>query len=371
MGEHCGSWIPHQQFDWQPPNFDYLGSQFQPGQHNPLSSHMNPSFPMVREGNLSAHPYNEPHHSKVGQTNDLGGWFHGVPPLRHAFVPAPESAIKEKLYYAPYDNCRSMINPNVGSGSGQKKFLVFDQCGDQTTLIFSSRVGPPAECFTSWSPKPIVASKLDKNNLGTKEPLGLKLNPLSTDDVSENDRTGIMSEMQEDTEELNALLYSDDDTDCSDDDEVTSTGHSHSTMTVHNMPDSFDGNREEIASWDGNSTRKRRLFDGEMPSVVDTASCGKASKVSRYEEDADAESKCCEGLSLASGEVDSEIGVETVRKERIRETVSILQELIPGGKGKDAVMVLDETINYLKSLRGNAKALGLVVGISKFEDKVG
>ncbi|CAN1340823.1 Transcription factor bHLH145 [Linum perenne] len=329
---------------------------------------MNPSFPMVsNDGNLSAHPYNELPHSRVGLTSENGGWFYGVSPspLRQAFLPAPELAIKERLYSAPHGNCRSMINPNVESGSGQKRFLVFDQSGDQTTLIFSSRVGPPAECFTSWSPKPVVASKLDKNNLGTTEPLDLKLNPLSTEEVSENDRTGFMSEMQEDTEELNALLYSDGDTDCSDDDEVTSTGHSPSTMTAHNTPDSFDENREEIASSDG-STRKRKLFDGiynDMPSLVDTASSGKASKVSRYD-DADAESRCCEGfdMSLASGEVDSEIGVRTMRKERIRETVSILQNLIPGGKGKDAVMVLDEAIQYLRCLRGNAKAMGLASG---------
>uniref|UniRef100_A0A2P2QQZ6 BHLH domain-containing protein n=1 Tax=Rhizophora mucronata TaxID=61149 RepID=A0A2P2QQZ6_RHIMU len=48
-----------------------------------------------------------------------------------------------------------------------------------------------------------------------------------------------------------------------------------------------------------------------------------------------------------------------MRKERIVETVSVLRNIIPDGKGKDAIVVLDEAIKHLKSLKHNVEALGL------------
>jgi len=57
--------------------------------------------------------------------------------------------------------------------------------------------------------------------------------------------------------------------------------------------------------------------------------------------------------------VDSLSGNKRMKRERIRETVNILQGIIPGVRGKDAMVVLDETIHYLKSLKLKAMALGL------------
>ncbi|KAF2291610.1 hypothetical protein GH714_026143 [Hevea brasiliensis] len=220
-----------------------------------------------------------------------------------AFMPALNSGLKEKLVTVPCDDHKEAIAPKVEPGCQQKKFLVFDQSG--------------------------------KND------------------------TELQSDMHEDTEELNALLYSDDDSDSTDDDEVTSTGHSPSTMTAHNNQDWFEGSIEEVASSDG-STKKRKLFEGGysvLPALMDTASSMKPIRSCEFEDDA--ESRCEDGLDWTSGEMNSEPTKKRIRKERIRETVSILQNIIPGGKGKDATVVLDEAINYLKSLKLKAKALGL------------
>ncbi|CAL1390228.1 unnamed protein product [Linum trigynum] len=366
MGDPFGSWIPQQLFDWKSPNLDYLGSQcFQSGQQDHIPSHMNSSIPMVSpNGNLGTHPFQELPHSRVhGQTNEHDSWFYGLPHFRQAIMPDLDSVLpRERLYSGP----KSMINPIAESDSGgQKRFLVFDQSGDKTTLIFSSGVVPPAPCLTSWSPKPIVASKLNNECPVSKEPLNLQLNLVSTE--NDHDCAGLESEMPEDTEELNALLYSDGDSDCSDDDddEVTSTDHSPSTMTAHNSPRGLlnSSKAEVVASSDGSSTRKRKLFDGahsdDKPSRVDTASSVKVDiKVSEYEDDA--ESRCFDGMDSASSENPGcEFGNKRLRIEKIRETVNVLQNLIPGGKSRDAVVVLDEAIHYLKSLKVKAEALGL------------
>ncbi|XP_048437380.1 transcription factor SAC51-like [Pyrus x bretschneideri] len=161
--------------------------------------------------------------------------------------------------------------------------------------------------------------------------------------------------MHEDTEELNALLYSDGDSDYTEDDEVTSTGHSPSTMTVHDKQNWF----EEVASSDG-MNKKRKLFDevyDHVRSVMDTASSKKHNRPLELEDDA--ESSCACNRSSGLREVDSFTSNKKMRKEKIRETINILQNIIPDGKGKDAMVVLDEAIHYLKSLKLKAKALGL------------
>ncbi|KAK0576830.1 hypothetical protein LWI29_023981 [Acer saccharum] len=137
--------------------------------------------------------------------------------------------------------------------------------------------------------------------------------------------------MHEDTEELNALLYSDDDSDYTDDDEVTSTGHSPSTMTAHEKLDWFEGSTEEVASSAG-PTKKRND---------------------------DAESSCANSQYPRCGEMGSLSGNKRMRNEKIRETVNVLRSIIPGGKGKDTMVVIDEAIDYLKSLKLKAKAFGL------------
>ncbi|CAL5379034.1 unnamed protein product [Camellia sinensis] len=90
------------------------------------------------------------------------------------------------------------------------------------------------------------------------------------------------SEIHEDTEELNALLYSDDeygDGDYSEDGEEASTGHSPSMMTLY------------------------ALFDGgyDVPPLMNTAASSvKPQKCFDYEDDA--QSSCADGKNSGLGE---------------------------------------------------------------------
>uniref|UniRef100_A0A2P2LHU4 Transcription factor n=1 Tax=Rhizophora mucronata TaxID=61149 RepID=A0A2P2LHU4_RHIMU len=356
MGEDCGSWFPQQHIDWQSPNMDYIGAPIPSAEQNTVPLFGNPST-----ANQTMPKYASPEtpQSWAGQATELHGWFYCLPRFRQAFMPAPNSTMNQKVPTAPYDNVEKEL-PRVDSGCAPKKFLVFDQSGDQTTLIFSSGFGAPPQCTTSWIPKPTNACNLKREELGIKENLNYHLWSNSMDEFGENNGGNSQSEMHEDTEELNALLYSDDDSDYSGDEEVTSTGHSPSTMTAFDKPNSLEKITEEVASSDG-SSKKRKLSDGccsDLLSLVDPATSIRPIRGFEYEED-DAESRCANGTMYSSQEAGSELGNKRMRKERIRETVSVLQNMIPSGKGKDAIEVLDEAIHYLNSLKHKVRALGL------------
>ncbi|KAL5777331.1 hypothetical protein ACOSP7_010257 [Xanthoceras sorbifolium] len=357
MGRGCGSWFPQQQLDWQSPNLDFSNS---PMQHNVISPIMNPGTNMVSpNGTLPVNGYLGLPHSHVVQTNENPGWFYCLPRFRQAFTPVFNSILKEQLPASHCEHFGETIKPKAGPGCAQKKFLVFDQSGDQTTLIFSSGIGNPVKCPTSWSPKPPGAYNLTKEDLGFKGDANHSSVPNSIDEFDENNGTDLQSEMHEDTEELNALLYSDDDSDYSDDDEVTSTGHSPSTMTADEKLDWIEGSTEEVASSAG-PTKKRKLFDrdhDDVGSLVPTASSVKFNP--HLDSEDDAESSCANGQNPRYGEMGSLSGSKRMRNEKIRETVSVLRSIIPGGKGKDAMVVIDEAIDYLKSLKLKAKAFGV------------
>ncbi|KAJ6735668.1 TRANSCRIPTION FACTOR BHLH145 [Salix viminalis] len=363
MGEDWGSLFPQQQFNWQSPNSNYLGASLAFGQQNTRTLVMGPNINMVSTNGVG-YPFTEVLHSRASQENEPQGWFDGLPCFRLALMatsnsglkekrPLLDSVLKEKLPTAPPDD-KEDIMPKAVSGCDKKRFLFFDQSGDQTTLIFGSGVGPPVQRMKSWIPKPTVGFDLNREIPGAKESQNFHLGPITSDEFVEDD--GI--DMHEDTEELNALLYSDDSSGYSED-EVTSTGHSPSTMTTHDKRDWFDGSAEEVASSNG-SIKKRKLFDGgyiDGPSLMDTATSLKPTSCFGYEKDA--ESRCDNVTNSVSHEMGSESGNKRMRKERIHETMSILQNLIPGGKGKDAIVILEEAAQYLKSLKFKAKALGL------------
>ncbi|KAJ4701423.1 putative Transcription factor [Melia azedarach] len=358
MGEDCGSWFPQKQFDWRLPNLNYLSAPNHLEQQNSVPSIMNPGTNMVStNGTFPVNAYPVQPHLQVVQSNEPHGWFYRLP--RQAFMPGSNSLLKEQLPAGPFENCRETIKPKAGSGCTQKRFLVFDQSGDQTTLILSSGIGTPVQCLTSWSPKPLGGYNLTKEIPRAKGEANFHSGPNLIDELDETNGTDLQSEMHEDTEELNALLYSDDDSDYTDDDEVTSTGHSPSTTTAHEKPDWFDGSTEEVASSAGPS-KKRKLFDADhddVPSPMVSTSSVRFNP--HFDNEDDAESSCGNSQNPGSCELGYPSSYKRMRKEKIRETVSVLRSIIPDGKGKDAVLVLDEAIDYLKSLKHKAKSFGL------------
>ncbi|WOL03801.1 transcription factor bHLH143 [Canna indica] len=197
----------------------------------------------------------------------------------------------------------------------EKRFVVFDQSRDGKNFIFS----------LSSSHFPCLNS--------THSGFGLQ----GCTGANASDRQGV-EEMHEDTEEINALLYSDSD------DEETSTGHSPNEM--------MEKTSSEVAS-SMHPVKRRRLDVDELDtSILDTASsavidnsfiptdCG------NKEDDDSAESSCVKGAYF-----NVNTGDKQLKRARIQETVHVLRSIIPGGKGNDTATILDEAICYLKSLK--------------------
>ncbi|PSS17367.1 Transcription factor bHLH143 like [Actinidia chinensis var. chinensis] len=348
MEKDFGSWSLHQQFDWLTPNLNTPCVPFNPGQWNTIPAYMSHCANVDSTNGTSPwFPFSGIPDSNTSQLNEPQSWFYCLPRLPQT-TPVQNTNFIQKNPDGPCEN-REVVSPNKASGHAQRRFLVFDQSRDQTKLIFSSGIGTPVQCLTSWGPKLNSAYDLNKSELGTGRDTIHCPGPILTDECNENVRDDVGSEMHEDTEELNALLYSDDDEDYDDDDEEASTGHSPSTMTVHDKQERFEESAEEVAS-SGGPTKRMKMSDGGyvVPSLTDTASSVKPKICSDYEDDA--ESSCADGKNQ-SGDKRS--------KDKIRETVSVLQKMIPGGEGKDAIVILDEAISYLRLLKRKAKALGV------------
>ncbi|KAK4432370.1 Transcription factor [Sesamum alatum] len=278
---------------------------------------------------------------KASQPNDSENWLYRMPHFRQAFAPALNSAFQGKLPAGPFSFGQEK-SPTIGAAPGQKRFLVFDQSGDKTTLIYSSGVQTPVQHGARWVPNPLTTYHSNK-----EEPRS-SIYPLRSsvkdESIEDNSRDVTEDEMHENTEELDALLCSDNDTDVSENDEETSTGHSPSTMTDNGIQDLVEETGEEVDSFLG-PTKRQKLLDGcyGAPS--------KTKPSARYALEDDAESSCGNRNKQRKEELGSSSGCKRSRKEKICETISILQSIIPSGKGKDAIVVIDEAIHYLRSLK--------------------
>ncbi|XP_050375515.1 transcription factor bHLH143-like [Argentina anserina] len=357
MGEDFGSWMP-QLPCWRPPDPYSFGAPFALGQQNFSSAYRNPGTSMLfTNGTLPVYASSGLPHPQVHRRNEPHGWFYCLPSFQQGFMPATHTVLGEKFSTFSFQNPKVTLAPCVDPDSKQKKLLVSNPSGDQTSLAFNSGIVNPLQCPTSWYRYQEGRYHVNGNDHACNRDFPNLSGAILTNEFQGNHESGDQSEMHEDTEELNALLYSDNESDYSEDDEVTSTGHSPSTMTILEKRNWSEARDEEVASSCG-ITKKRKLFDGgyDVPSVMDTASSKKPNRVADLEDDAD--SSCACSRSSGSRESDSESS-NKMKKDKIRETVSILQDIIPGVKGKDAMVVLDEAILYLKSLKFKAKAFGL------------
>ncbi|MED6144573.1 hypothetical protein PIB30_016845 [Stylosanthes scabra] len=366
MGEDCGTWMPQLHFDWQSPNLNSFGAPLDAGKQNGISAAANPGIDdmATRNETMPAYVSSALPHLQLGHSNaPPHGWFYCLPRFRQGFTsnPVPNLNAEEKLHSGCVKTFRDETKPDGESGLRQKQFLVIDQSGDKTTLIYSSRLGSPVERLASWDPKLHGSNNLNNvNEPSLRRDLNHVVLPTLDDKVDdENQGTGAESEMHEDTEEIDALLYSDSEGYCTEDDEVTSTGHSPSTMTSHHNQEPIRETAEEVASSAG-KTKKRKLFDkarDDEEHVMDTASSLNLNKP--FNTGDDAEFSCGSNSQGLNNEIGSLLGNKKMRKEKIQDVLSILQCIIPSGKDKELVELLDEAIGSLKSLKMKAKALGL------------
>ncbi|XP_019174934.1 PREDICTED: transcription factor bHLH145-like [Ipomoea nil] len=350
MEKDFGSWFNHQCFGLQSAPLNSSGAQSNIGKGDCFSVYMNSQFNEVStNGDFPLLTFSARPQSKAGQPepDEPRNWFNCSPCFPRDVSTSPNPVPIEKLPSGSVENCNT-----GGTGCSLKKFLVFDKSDDQTTLIYSSANCTPAQCPESWSPKPHGAYNLIREHPGINRneeasPLG---NLIIDDDYVEESHRDLESEWHEDTDELNALIYCDNDYDYLEEDEVTSTDRSPSTMTVH------EERGEEVESSAG-PTKRHKLLDGghNVLSFTHTATTAKPPHpCSEVEDDA---GSSCGGND--SNEVSGLSGIKRSREEKIRKTISILQMIIPGVKGKDAMLVIDETIQCLRSLKAEAQSLGL------------
>lgn len=361
MGKDIESWLNQQQQHGQCFNAESLKLPFDFRMQNTSIPFAGPCTDAASPNHaLPALRYSELLDLMPMQLKQPRGWFYGLPHLRQGLV--PNTTLQEKLPHnanllgnVPSENCGVGNTPIPAIRQAPKQFLVFDQTGNKTTMMFSSGVGHQMEGLSSWSPKPAHYWNSRKCELGVGSDRPHNSGPILTDELDDDHVTNEESEMCEDSEEIDALLYSDDEGNYSDDDEETSTGHSPSSWTAHEKQDWFDEvDTDEVASSAGPPVKRQKLSDSscEDPSVTNAANSVYPNGSWEYKDDA--ESSCAGGRPAGSLP-----GNRRLRNEKVGETVSILQTIIPGGKGKDAIMVLDEAINYLRTLKSKAEILGL------------
>ncbi|XVF01523.1 hypothetical protein REPUB_Repub04eG0096200 [Reevesia pubescens] len=253
---------------------------------------------------------------------------------------------------------------NVVSGSLQKGLVIFDQSGSQRRLVYGS-VHPPSQCASTAITE--LASCHDLHEGHAVKTTPFTLTPPTLQEEYDDNRLSVeKSEMHEDTEELNALLYSDEE---DDDDEVMSTDHSPiGIKRNYQNQDRVYGIMEEVASSDGPNKRQKLVNGRHKQSIMVDAACSVKLEGS-HECDSDAESSYAIGQNQreeidAIGqnqreEIDSILRNKQSKKHKIHLTLKILEGIVPGAKGKNPLLVLDESIDYLKSLKLEAMTLGV------------
>ncbi|KAH6773229.1 hypothetical protein C2S51_011633 [Perilla frutescens var. frutescens] len=243
-----------------------------------------------------------------------------------------------------------------------KRFLIFDRSGNHTRLFVSPSFSRQNDIIASKVPGTAsglcekVASEVDQRFL---------VKSVVEEKWDENNLNDGEGEMLEDTEEINALLYSDsddeyydDDDDTNDDtdgenDEVTSTRHTlFGIEDCGNKDKSLEEVMEEVASTDG-SPKRRKLLDGnyKKSSLVSVERSVKRASPCNYKDDVESH---CGGARTSYNNIDSSKNEKTVK---IHEALKILGSIIPGLNSKDPLSIIEKAIVYLESMKMEAKAL--------------
>ncbi|KAK9109090.1 hypothetical protein Sjap_017150 [Stephania japonica] len=362
MGKDSGTWVHNHYPYWHSANPNCNVNVLNQVQINSFAGHTNLlPFMYPANGSLPIGATPQLGFVRASQSYQQNGWLNSVPCHHQVVTPIPRAMAMDKIS-ALANAFEGKAMPNLTNGPTQKRFIIFDQSGNRTNVIFSSVNDSPVQPVNLGIKKPF-------DNFGSnEEELIMRKDSIYEPGINVSDKldgnlgsSGYESEMQEDSEELDALLYSDGDSDYDDDDEESSTGHSPSKITEYKRCKGAEQSVEEIASSDGTTKRKRRRdSDYDASSVMDTASSVKYNTHDPVTYDDDAESSCVRGEIQDEKETHSSSVTKRFKKERIRETISILQSIIPDGKGnKDAMIVLDEAISYLKHLKLMAKSLGV------------
>ncbi|XP_038887815.1 transcription factor bHLH143-like [Benincasa hispida] len=290
------------------------------------------------------------HHTGLNWEQKNGnGLLHSFPSYLGTMRSNVLPCLMEKHYDSSLGFAR-MTLPDSNTEFPKKEFIIFDHSGNQTSVMYSSG---PAQIPISISAKNCSHGLNDDDEEEAAGDIDLK-NYLFHKGPLKNGIAGEESEMHEDTEEINALLYSDDDNHYSSDDEVTSTGHSPS-LIKELYDKQIEEMNEEVASSDGPRKRQRMLDCGHKK-LSDAPVSVKVDAFNNYR--VDMKSSYTGGDSQGHL-MNSSLGKFSSKKDKLRETLKLLETMVPGAEGKHPMLVIDEAIDYLKSLKFKAKAMGL------------
>lgn len=296
----------------------------------------------------------------VTPSPELGKVYAAQHQFRRYLQPPPFQALlstcekQASCLNGPPSNCDAA--PERALKSCQKRFLVFDQSGNQTRLL---QCGFPPSVAAADPGKILSFLNLERG-LSKDHAVPEKI-------LLHEDRVngGEESEMHEDTEEINALLYSDDDDDCEsdDDDEVTSTGHSPfpvEQQACNNKTEEEDEEEpDETESYDDDDDgprlkRQKVLLDHYSHRDLSPSPSFVGTKKSLTNLKGLSDEKLQESnISSSNQEMGSGLSDEETRKDKFHTALRILESVVPGAKGKEALLLLDEAIDYLKLLKRN------------------
>ncbi|XP_030510699.1 transcription factor bHLH143 [Cannabis sativa] len=355
-----GSWPSSHNSSQQLPDLICMSTLLEPRQQECLPSHTNQctcnfSTPVALPGSANPHLQN----SKTEQKNE--GHDHGslqcLPLDFPALLPTPNPCANYGL--------GRMVMPNAKySGPCQKGFLIFDQSENQTRLFYNYGC-PPIHNYPSLGTARLASAYDDLDKLG--HAAQMDRNDPTKNILHEASGENEGSEMHEDTEEINALLYSDDyeeeedesDTgECGDDDdEVTSPDHS--PMQLKKGYVKRGPIEEDVASSDG-SRKRQKVVDGGYNKSSPSYTASSINLDGSHGYDNDAKSSCGDGGGQIGLEgSDCTLGNMRSKKDKILQVLRVLESIIPGVKGKDPLLVIDEAIDYLRIAKLKAETLGV------------
>ncbi|XP_022862032.1 transcription factor bHLH143-like [Olea europaea var. sylvestris] len=298
------------------------------------------------------YPVSELPNFNSAQLNRADGFFKGLPPLWESSSPSIHPYLKESQCAVPHGLGVSASRIDA-SHTCRKRFLVVDQSGNHMRVFFNPFLPPQNQVDSSKTPPGVHASCNEKLALQVEKQSLVK--PVVQEKWEENHLTNGGSEMHEDTEEIDALLYSDSDDEYDDNDEATSKVH-----TSFGIEDAYDNDIqlgeliEEVAS-SGGSTKRKRLLDGRyrISSLLVDGSPVKMTTSCNYEDDAES------SVARKMNSFDDFNSTKRLEKVKIHETLKILKSIIPGLKSKDPLLIIDKAIDYLKSLKREGESMGV------------
>ncbi|XP_051146969.1 transcription factor SAC51-like [Andrographis paniculata] len=320
-------------------NLNHMAALLQTAQHCSLQY----SAPaLTSNAVLSGEPNPDMHGLNAEQFNAVGGFIENQPSYTTQ-KPCPKysQGITPHELGIPDMSVDTCYAP-------QKRFLIFDQSGSHTRLFFSPSFSLQNQIGISKTPK------LDQQFF-TRH--------LVEENWGENHLTDGEDEMNEDSEDIDALFFSDTDDsqskDCDtegDDNEVTSMARvllSNEHACSNEL--SLEELTEEVASSNG-TQKRRKLLDGRyiLPSSL-LNNKGPVERASSCTYENDLESSCA-GCQKSCDDINS---IKREKRVKVRDVLKSLEAIIPGLNSSDPLHVIEKAIDFLKSMRIEAEALGL------------